>query len=84
MTFKEYVNQEDPIRFPKVYLTEDDFEMCLMVHTNNPRKVWEISLKMFGEYYRYQINEGDNIVWTMDEDGNKRSSSCFRFNGILS
>jgi hypothetical protein len=83
MTFKEYVNQKDPIRFPKVYLEEKDMDMHILVETK-PKKVWEISLKMFGEYYRYKINEGDNIVWTMDEDGNKKSASCFRFNGILS
>jgi hypothetical protein len=83
MTFKEYVNQEDPIRFPKVYLEEKDIDMHLLVETK-PKKVWEISLKIAEKYYSYRINEGDNVVWTMDEDGNKRSSSCFRFNGILS
>ena len=76
MTFKEYINQENPIKNPRVVLEKKD---CYQVF-DSIKNSKVVVLKMFGGYYFYLMPGGSNRLYTMDPDGNKKSLSCFVFN----
>ena len=84
MTFNEYINQTTPKRSINVQITKDD---CY--HTYNVYNGLVIMLLIGGEYYSYLLpkdrifNLKSSLLYTMDNDGNKKSLSCFRFNANI-
>ncbi len=76
MTFKEYLAQTDPIkRSHGVIVTKDD---CQSIWDDvHGKKV--ISLLINGFDYRYILKPASGLLWTIDQDGNPDSPSCFVF-----
>ncbi len=82
MTFQEYINQEDPKRAACVYVTHADcHQITDMSHFPNVRAI--IYLKIVDQIWRYILTDQDNLLRTMDEDGNPKSVSCFIYQGRL-
>lgn len=81
MTLKEYLNQQDAQRMPEVILTENDIaiqakykvgvDMLTLVTING---LWE----KFGVSRPYLKINNESALYTTDNDGNKKSLSCFR------
>lgn len=73
MTFQEYLNQEEPKKlYPgSVKLKEKN---CFRISNHYGIKI--IELKIFDKFIEYRANE-NGLLFTMDEDGNKKSASVF-------
>jgi hypothetical protein len=78
MTFTEYINQVDPKRQCNVRITKDD---CYQIYNDYLGKV--IVLLINNIFYSYLLPKDCPIysktLYIMDEDGNKKSISCFNF-----
>ena len=81
MTFQEYLNQENPKKAVCVYITNDDTIHISVLNTRQCRAV--ITLEISGKCYSYHLSEQDNLLRTMDEDGNAKSVSCFIWQGSI-
>lgn len=77
MTFQEYLNQENPKKNPNVVLQMEDI-YHFWTHNFKTGKVYIILLMIESEVYEYSLDEGDTILWTTDDQGNKHKISCFR------
>ena len=77
MNLTEYLNQKDPIRMPRVVLSKNEYILGvkLKVGLNVIQEVYIDKLP-----YNYCIVDGWRRLYTMDSDGNPKSSSCFRIN----
>ena len=78
MTFQEYINQTEPIRFPKVEIREED---CQSFYECNGET--KVSLVIFGTPFQYTTKTNSytpnlsKILWTTDGDGNTLKISVF-------
>ena len=74
MTFQQYINQENPTRQHNV---EVQFSDCKAIFKNALPGEHLITLEIFGEELTYLLTDDSPYLYTMDEKGNKESSSCF-------
>ena len=81
MTFQEYLNQENPKKAVNVTITNADTTHISVLNTVQCRAV--ITLEISGKCYSYHLSEQDNLLRTMDEDGNPKSISCFVWHGEI-
>lgn len=88
MTFKEYVNQKDPVKQPigTVSINEDD---CYNISTSHMmyniisgKQDWcyFIELVIGNMHIEYLKLPQSDTLYTMDEDGNKKRMSVFKLN----
>jgi hypothetical protein len=79
MTLTEYLNQGDsPKRFPNVKL---EFSEVLIYKVGKMYSITIPSIEAkFKTKHTYFAEAGSAILWTTDEDGNKRKISCFSLN----
>lgn len=75
MTFQEYLDQKDPKRRHSVDIADED----IFHRYSGASKGEFIVLNIHGDFYTYYREEGKTLLWTVDEDGNKKSTSCFRY-----
>jgi hypothetical protein len=80
MTLQEYLNQENPVRMPKVLLQPEEFVIHLTIKVGvdtlrlvSIPAIWD-RFKMSGNYV--QVND-QPCLKTQDEDGNPKKYSCF-------
>ena len=73
MTLTEYLAQTDPVKMPHVVLTEGEYQVW---HTAgvSPNRFTHVSINGIGNYV---IKEGDTNLFTQNEFGYPKSSSCF-------
>jgi hypothetical protein len=78
MTLTEYLSQENPKRFPRVILTEDE---CIIHAANEKGSLVTVPLlwKMYKIGRPYFIHKGSTLLWTTDDFGNPHKISCFEF-----
>lgn len=83
MTFQEYCNQKDtPERRPKVLLTRRDIYASWSGVPNGEYVQLAIPNHYNGgeiEYYTYFVKDGETHFRTIDEDGNPKNLSVFRW-----
>jgi len=72
MTFKEYLIQVDPRKLPRVVIRQEDIYTSWRV-----RRGKAILLDIHDEIFQYYVPNNSIILWTTDEDGNKKKPSCF-------
>lgn len=70
----EYLNQENPVRMPRVVLQDDEYTLGFELKTINST-VQEVYIK--GIPYTYCMYNGRSILYTTDSDGNPKKLSCF-------
>jgi hypothetical protein len=79
MTFNEYINQTEPIRFPSVQIREEDCHSFYKLDGET-----KISLVIFGIPFQYTtktityIPDSNKTLWTTDGDGNALKISVFK------
>ena len=88
MKFSEYLNQENPFKLSSFSVLIDPEFWKEYIHVSKPLKYklggqWietrTVSFKYHGTWFTYRTDSTDNgELWTMDEDGNKKSRSVFK------
>jgi hypothetical protein len=78
MTFEEYINQEEVKRNYYVEIIESD---CKQIIDVRPIARKLITLEVHSIDYQYILSEKDNLLRTMDKDGNPDRISCFVWKG---
>jgi len=76
MTFQEYLSQKDPKKFHPGSVEVKKQELYFGYRFG--RIGYSVGLIIHGEMYTYIIPVGDDCMWTMDDDGNKRVRSVFK------
>ena len=76
MTFTEYMNQESIEYHPPWTVLITGNESDIQVHYHYPYIT--LSMNYHGEHFHYLVDRETGILWTQDEDWNKKSPSCFR------
>jgi hypothetical protein len=79
MTFIEYLNNDSCSRSWGVIITKED---VTDIRKTIPGKAI-IDLKIGDSIFSYLLTEHSDLLFTMDSDENKKSSSCFIFKGDL-
>lgn len=77
MTLTEYLNQENPVRMPKVLLDPSEYFVGNFFGAYGAR-VADVSIK--GIEFSYVLKEGNPNVYTTDSQGNPDRPSCFWIN----
>lgn len=72
MTLTEYYNQTEPKSGVCVELSQSDYNIIFDVPGG---KI--IGAHICGRYYQYFMPTGTNKLYTMDQDGNKKTLSVF-------
>jgi hypothetical protein len=83
MTQTEYENQTEaePTRKPMGSVVIEKFHTWKQttIEAGQPVEVRYYNLILWGEPYGpYRTKQGSNVLYTMDDDGNIKSPSCFR------
>ena len=73
MTLTQYLNQENPVRMPHVVLQTGEYSQGSFIGAPGKRFA-PVSLHGIGFYC---VKEGDTRLYTVDNDGNPKSPSCF-------
>lgn len=74
MTLTEYLNQQDPVRMPHVALQPGEYILGHFFGAPG-RRIAEVFLPKIG--YSYCVYEGNKRLYTVDDNGNPKSPSCF-------
>ena len=75
MTFQEYLNQKEIKRSHGVVVKKSDCEYITKAIGYGLDKY--IRLKILDTYYDYVTKIGSDLLYSIDSDGNPKSSSCF-------
>ena len=78
MTFKEYLEQTDPVRMPHVEIKLSDCEI-ITIHARRTNIHAMITLCMYDKVFQYALLKDCNQLRTTDEHGNPKNLSCFHF-----
>ncbi len=73
MTLNEYLNQEDPIRFPRVLVKENEIKRG--TNYKGHTSIW-----IHGIFNEYLLEDETGHVYTIDSFGNKKKLSVFIVN----
>lgn len=76
MTLNEYINQVNPIRFPKVILKEEEYLVIAKSSTGEMISIPKLDEAMKNWFYYFRYFES-KLLWTMDDNGNPKKLSCF-------
>jgi hypothetical protein len=82
MTFTEYLNQADPQRQLHVEVTNADTAHISLLNRKDCKAV--ITLQIHDKCFYYFLKNDSDRLYTMDQDGNPKSSSCFVWVGRFS
>lgn len=74
MTYKEYLTQLSPRRVLSVEVRPEE---CESIWANCIVNTKVVSLKIHNTFHTYVTKVESNRLWTIDQDGNPKSSSCF-------
>ena len=74
MTLSEYLAQENPVRMPQVLLSEGEYQLS-HYHGVIGLRVAAVFLPAIDACYC--VKEGNPRLYTIDQDGNPKSPSCF-------
>jgi hypothetical protein len=84
MTLKEYLNQKEPVRGPRVYLNKREYKKGPTIKFANGDTLTRVFIiddgfiKAFPELRNeYVQKNGWERLYTTDSDGNPKNSSCF-------
>ena len=88
MTFKEYINQKDPLRQPigSISVDEDDCYAYWKSHkvfnsvSHYGEYAWIIDLQIGSLHINYLKLPQSDTLYTLDGDGNKKRMSVFKLN----
>jgi len=73
MTFQEYLNQNPIKRRYNVVVTKDDI---YQMYSDGPkRRIVELVIQ--GKHFNYLLLDSSQCLFSMDSDGNKKSTTCF-------
>jgi hypothetical protein len=78
MKFIDYLAQEDPKLNIMVPIYKED---CYHIFPAPSPYRYIIQLRIKGDIFQYLVTHTNNILFTMDEDGNKKACSCFVWKG---
>jgi hypothetical protein len=78
MNFNEYLIQADPKYMPDVSIEVDDMYQYFTVPGGHI-----VVLRIKEELYSYYVPDDSLRLFTMDQDGNKKSRSCFKLKSPL-
>ena len=76
MTFTEYLNQKDEDKRRRRGVKIKEVE-CEGVWRNVVAGTKVVSIDIHGEFFTYVTKPHENLLWTVDEDGNPKNPSCF-------
>lgn len=78
MNFKEYLNQKDPQPHIRVEVRRED--CVFLTERPLPGIKYRITLAEGNSWcFDYLVDYQSNWLWTTDNDGNKKTISCFVF-----
>jgi hypothetical protein len=76
MNFQQYISQKNPIKHYSVSIGEGD---CTQIYNVLPNGNKVIVLNIDDVLYSYLLTPESSILYSMDNDGNKKCISCFRY-----
>ncbi len=81
MTLSEYFSSKQEKKLPNhsVVLSKEEFHIVSSIPLTLGDRLYNITIPAFNWYY---VCSRDGLVYTQDEDGNKKSRSVFKINPI--